>query len=141
MTKISFSFFCVAVLFTAFTSCTNIYYVAETVEPLKVYSTSDTTSFVTYTIPTGGKVLTKKHRKFFYVIYQSYKGYAYSPFYTNYHKYNSSIDGDLYGYSSIKSKSKSKSSSSGGPVHVKGYYRKNGTYVKPYTRKAPSKRY
>lgn len=33
-----------------------------------------------------------------------------------------------------------KSSYSGGPVHVKGYYRKNGTYVKPYTRSAPSRR-
>jgi hypothetical protein len=28
-------------------------------------------------------------------------------------------------------------SSSGGTVQVKGYYRKNGTYVKPYTRSAP----
>lgn len=29
--------------------------------------------------------------------------------------------------------------SSGGSVSVKGYYRKDGTYVKPHTRKAPSK--
>lgn len=28
-------------------------------------------------------------------------------------------------------------SSSGGPVHVKGYYRKDGTYVRPHTRKSP----
>ena len=26
---------------------------------------------------------------------------------------------------------------SSGTVHVKGYYRKNGTYVQPYTRRAP----
>lgn len=29
------------------------------------------------------------------------------------------------------------SNNSGGRVQVKGYYRKNGTYVKPYTRSAP----
>lgn len=28
----------------------------------------------------------------------------------------------------------------GGPVHVRGYYRKNGTYVSPHTRSAPSRR-
>ena len=28
-------------------------------------------------------------------------------------------------------------SSAGGRVQVKGYYRKNGTYVKPHTRSAP----
>lgn len=27
--------------------------------------------------------------------------------------------------------------SSGGTIHVKGHYRKNGTYVEPYTRRAP----
>lgn len=30
--------------------------------------------------------------------------------------------------------------SSGGPVHVKGYYRSNGTYVQPHTRSSPSRR-
>jgi hypothetical protein len=29
------------------------------------------------------------------------------------------------------------SGSTGGTVHVKGYYRKNGTYVRPHTRSAP----
>lgn len=31
-------------------------------------------------------------------------------------------------------------SSSGGTVHVKGYYRKDGTYVRPHTRRAPRRR-
>jgi hypothetical protein len=30
-----------------------------------------------------------------------------------------------------------KTSASGKSIHVKGYYNKKGTYVKPYTRKAP----
>lgn len=29
---------------------------------------------------------------------------------------------------------------SGGPVYVKGYYRKDGTYVRPHTRRAPRRR-
>jgi hypothetical protein len=33
-----------------------------------------------------------------------------------------------------------KSNSSTKTVHVKGYYRKDGTYVRPHTRRAPSKR-
>jgi hypothetical protein len=27
----------------------------------------------------------------------------------------------------------------GGPVHVKGYFKKDGTYVKPHTRRSPRK--
>jgi hypothetical protein len=40
---------------------------------------------------------------------------------------------------SVKSSS-SKSSSSGGAVSVKGYYRKDGTYVRPHTRSAPKRK-
>ncbi|MEO4872790.1 hypothetical protein ABHZ33_09370, partial [Bacteroides uniformis] len=37
-------------------------------------------------------------------------------------------------------KYKYKPTSTGGTVQVKGYYRKDGTYVKPHTRRAPSRR-
>ena len=48
---------------------------------------------------------------------------------------------DYVNYSSASSSVKRSSSpSSGGPVQVKGYYRKNGTYVKPHTRSAPRRR-
>ncbi|HEY4278967.1 MAG TPA: hypothetical protein VGM91_12135 [Conexibacter sp.] len=40
------------------------------------------------------------------------------------------------GHSYVPSTS-SKSTSSGGTVHVRGYYRKDGTYVHSYTRRAP----
>ncbi len=126
-------------------SCSSIYYVGETSEPMKVYEIIDTTSTVSYVIPVGSKVLTqKKSKKYYYIIYENYKGYVYNPNYLNFHKYNSSTDGVLYGYSSIKPKStksynsNSSSRSSGGSVNVKGYYRKNGTYVSPHTRSKPS---
>lgn len=45
------------------------------------------------------------------------------------------------GRNSYHSNSSSSGSSSGGnTVHVKGYYRSDGTYVKGYTRRAPSKK-
>ena len=125
-------------------SCSSIYYVGETTEPINVYAIVDTTSTISYTIPVGSLVLTqKKSKKYHYVIYETYKGYVYNPNYKNYHKYNSSIDGILYGYSTKKPNSSSSynssSSSSGGSVNVKGYYRKNGTYVSPHTRSSPGR--
>ncbi len=38
------------------------------------------------------------------------------------------------------SRATSKGAGSGGTVHVGGYYRKDGTYVKPHTRSAPTRR-
>jgi hypothetical protein len=131
-----FKYIAILIFSVFFFSCSSIYYVGETSEPIKVYSIVDTTTTVNYTIPVGSRVLTqKKSKKYYYIIYESHRGYVYNPNYKNYHKYNSSIDGILYGYSSTKPKStNSYNSSSGGSVNVKGYYRKNGTYVRPYTR-------
>jgi hypothetical protein len=130
-------------LFTAIAifSCSNIYYVGQTTSPLKLYGSTDTNSLISHIIPANSKVLTrKKSKKYYYLIFQSFKGYAYRPEFINYRRYNSAVDGQLYGYSSSGVKSASASSGSRGNVNVKGYYRKNGTYVKPYTRRAPSKR-
>lgn len=137
-----FKFIAIIIFSISFFSCSSIYYVGETSEPINVYSIVDTTSTVNYIIPVGSRVLTqKKSKKYHYIIYENYKGYVYSPNYKNYHKYNSSKDGVLYGYSSTKAKStksynssSSSKSSSRGSVNVKGYYRKNGTYVSPHTR-------
>jgi len=126
----------------AFTSCTTIYYVGQTSDSVKLYNSEDTSTLTTYIIPKGSTVLTTgKSKKYHYLIYETYKGYAYKPIYLNYHKYNSSIDGELYGYSTKKKKSYSSSNgNSGGEVNVKGYYRKDGTYVRPHTRSAPKRK-
>ena len=131
-----------------FFSCSNIYYVGWNSEPLQIYSDANTNSKVYYTIPVTSKVLTRKKTKnYYYVIYQNYdgslyKGYVFKPNYVDYHKFDSSIDGQLYGYSSSKANYSSQSSgSSGGTVQVKGYYRKSGTYVQPHTRSAPSRKH
>ncbi len=126
----------------SFFSCSSIYYVGETIEPINVYTIIDTNSTISSTIPVGSLVLTqKKSKKYHFVIYETYKGYVYNPNYKNYHKYNSSIDGILFGYSSKKPSNlwRYNSSSSGGSVSVKGYFKKNGTYVSPHTRSSPGR--
>ena len=139
-----FNFLVILFLSITLFSCSSIYYVGETSEPIKIYKIIDTTSAVSFTIPAGNKVLTQqKSKNYYYIIYDNYKGYAYNPKYTNYHKYNSSVDGVLHRYSSSKQKitrdhNSSSNYTSGSSVQVKGYYRKNGTYVSPHTRSNPS---
>ena len=72
------------------------------------------------------------------VIWKDFEGYTLNPNY----RYASDIP---YKKAYIKKLRKSAhsirinsgSTSSGGRVQVKGYYRKNGTYVKPHSRSAP----
>jgi len=135
--RLSISLFLVLGLF----SCTTVYYIGVTETPGNIYTAQDTLSNVVYTIPASSKVLIRKKRKKYYsVVYQTYQGYSFNTHFSGYRKFNSLIDGDLYGYSTTKRK-KSASSSLGGRVNVKGYYRKDGTYVKPHTRSAPRRKY
>lgn len=136
------------ILALLFQSCSTVYYVGETNKPTNIYSTNYQTENIVYVIPAGTKVLIeKKYKNSYSVIYDRYKGYSIGCVFNNYHKFNSDYDGILYGYSTSKqnissssSSSRSYQSSSGGSVNVKGYYRKNGTYVKPHTRSAPKRR-
>jgi hypothetical protein len=133
---IIFCFLCVTI-----SSCSTIYYVGQTATDVALYNVTDTTHEVRYVIPIGSTVLTrKKSKKYHYIIFEKYNGYAYKPVYLNYHRYNSTVDGELYGYSSKKKRSSSYSGSSSGTVNVKGYYRKDGTYVRPHTRSAPKRK-
>ena len=50
--------------------------------------------------------------------------------------YYNQVSNSIYG-SGTSGKNSSTSTSSGGTVHVKGYTRKDGTYVRPHTRSAP----
>ena len=138
--KILIRLFAFSISIIFFASCSAVYYVGQTSSPTNIYSSFDTTSSLTYTVPMGTKILVKKkYKKYYYVVYDTYEGYSLNTEFLNYHRFNSNIDGDLYGYSTNKSKS-SNSSSLGGTVNVKGYYRKNGTYVQSHTRSSPSRK-
>lgn len=124
------------ICFTAI-SCSTNYYTVLLTENTKMYTTNDSTSIVT-TVPKDTQVFIspKANKKNYKKIkWGNYSGWAYNPVYRAYNNYTSTSDS--YNSSSYRSSS---TSSSGGTVYVKGYTRKDGTYVRPHTRSSPSRR-
>lgn len=132
------------ILFTlSLTSCV-VYNMQQyvTTEPVIVYSGS--TSEV---IPSETTVyLTNQNKKNLIVTYKNRKWKTQKKYFSSFVSKDNYQDVKKYNYSNSNSsnynsyKSSSSQSSSSGTVNVKGYYRKNGTYVKPHTRSAPSRR-
>lgn len=122
----------------SFISCTTNYYTVLLSEDTPIYGGSNNESIVT-TIPKDTQVFisTKANKKNYKRIkWDNYLGWAYNPSYTTYSSYTPSTT-----YNSTKSTSSfTPRSSSGGSVQVKGYTRKDGTYVRPHTRSAPRRR-
>ncbi|WP_143813387.1 hypothetical protein [Parabacteroides provencensis] len=135
-----------------FSSCTTNYFLCETACPVKLY-TSPNTHSAYIEVPVGKNLIsTGKYKKYRKAKYGNRKGYVYKTKFRSEKKIRYLSDWEFdsetstYKYSrsnytlSNSSKYNYKSTSTGGTVHVKGYYRKNGTYVKPHTRRAPSRR-
>ncbi|MFA6057527.1 MAG: hypothetical protein WC756_04965 [Taibaiella sp.] len=129
-----------------FSSCYNGFYTGETLEDFQIYS-SPNSSEPTVTIPAGSRILYKKEGKGKYVACESYSGYTRRIKFRKYRKESFSED-QLLPYTKIykasddnyepsKSYKSVEPTYNGGRVRVKGYYRKNGTYVRPHTRSAP----
>lgn len=119
-------------------SCTNYYTVLLT-EDTNVYATSSNENIIT-TIPKDTQVyISNKANKKNYkkIKWGNYYGLAYNPSYTSYSAYTSARN---YNTSTPSYNNYTPSKSSGGTVHVKGYTRKDGTYVSPHTRSAPRRR-
>lgn len=130
-------------------SCVSYYNVTVNNDTI-LYSTENDESPVIYTVSSGTSVYikgenSKKYRK---IKYGKYVGWAYYPNYTSPSQYSSRSTSTSQSISSPSSRSSSASTrssssnytSSGKTVNVKGYYRKNGTYVRPHTRSAPRRR-
>jgi hypothetical protein len=121
------------------TSCATNYYSVLLTEDAKLYNATDSTTIIT-TIPKNTQVFLSSNpekKNYKKLKWGNYSGWAYSPVYTSYSSYipvKTSIGTSTYNYSSGSSRS------SGGSVSVKGYHRKDGTYVRPHTRSAPSRR-
>ncbi len=116
------------------TSCVNYYNVTVNAETV-LYSSGNDGSSVVYSVPSGSSVYIKgkKSKKYRKIKYENYAGWAYYPNYTASTNYSSSSSSS----SSSSTRSSSNYSSPGKTVNVKGYYRKNGTYVRPHTRSSP----
>ena len=116
------------------TSCVNYYSVTVNAETV-LYSSGNDGSSVVYSVPSGSVVYIKgkKSKKYRKIKYGNYVGWAYYPNYTASSNYSSRYSSS----SSSSSRSSSNYSNPGKTVNVKGYYRKNGTYVRPHTRSSP----
>ncbi|ASK32144.1 hypothetical protein CEY12_19465 [Chryseobacterium sp. T16E-39] len=119
-------------------SCSTNYYTVLLSEDAKMYSSTDSSNIVTL-IPkdtqvfVSSKINKRNYRK---IKWGNYSGWAYNPVYTSYGNYTplkTTTSSSTYNYNS-------NSSTSGGTVSVKGYTRKDGTYVRPHTRSSPSRR-
>lgn len=131
-----------------FGSCTTNYFLCETAGPVKLYTSPDTHS--TYIeIPVGKSLIsTGKYKKYRKAKYGNKRSYVYKTKFLSEKKICSLSDWEFdsetstykysrFNYTLNNSKYKYKSKSTGGTVQVKGYYRKDGTYVRPHTRRAP----
>lgn len=117
-------------------SCVTNYYLVNIDEDATIYSSKKGTDSIAV-IPKGSgayiNTSDKKQRK---IKWKNYKGWVINPVYSNYSMSNNSSN-----YNSSGNYTKSSSTTSaGGSVQVKGYTRKNGTYVAPHTRSAPRRR-
>ncbi|MCX8525884.1 hypothetical protein OF897_18375 [Chryseobacterium formosus] len=128
------------VLLLSVISCTN-YYTVRLQEDTPLYSSSEGESSVTI-IPKDTEVflsLKADKKNFRKLKWGNYYGWANKPNYTSYTGYSKASSYSSSPQSRSSSSYNSKSSS-GGSVQVKGYTRKNGTYVSPHTRSAPRRR-
>ena len=151
-----FTFFLSLIL--SLCSCTTSYYLFNVDAPTEVYATQNLSVRVG-TIQKGEQVIaTKAKGRFRKVEYYTgtnfYSGYMTSKVFpnenvvsTDFHKSFVSAPSSVSSRTSAtavegrkSSKASLKPTNSSGTVNVKGYYRKNGTYVRPYTRSAPRRK-
>lgn len=137
MKKILFLILIFTILMTGCSS--GKYYIYQTESKIDLQPTKD--NFLPYMyVPKGKHIVIKESRSTVKKAqYGSHKGYICG----TYNLSNPIQKGKRIDFTeSIKTKSSySPSRSTGtGRVQVKGYYRKDGTYVRPHTRKSPTKR-
>ncbi|WP_374175188.1 hypothetical protein [Flavobacterium tructae] len=118
-------------------SCATNYYFVNIDEDTPIFTSENGKESVAI-IPKGsGAYINRSDKKARKIKWQNFKGWAINPAYSNSSfssiPDNNNSSGSSYTKSPIRT-------SSGGSVHVKGYTRKNGTYVAPHTRSAPRRR-
>ncbi|WP_428232038.1 hypothetical protein [Flavobacterium sp.] len=118
-------------------SCSTNYYFVNIDEDTTIFNSKNGKESVT-TIPKGfGAYINRSDKKERKVKWRNFKGWVINPKYSNAifssHSNSNNSSKDSYTKSSTKT-------SSGGTVQVKGYTRKNGTYVAPHARSAPRRR-
>lgn len=125
------------IIYFLFTSCVTNYYFVNLEEDTPIYDNANGGGQSIVVIPKGYSAYvssgTKKNRK---IKWKNYKGWVVNPVYNN-SSFNSSQSNNS---SNTNYESSYSGNSSGGTVNVRGYTRKDGTYVRPHTRSAPRRR-
>ncbi|RDI14442.1 hypothetical protein [Flavobacterium sp. AG291] len=115
-----------------FTSCTT--YLTVTLEKEVILYKTKKKNDSLHVIPANTQVyLSKRNKKYRRIKYDNYYGWVINPIYTE------SVNEVKTTTSTSSYQTKSNNMSSGGSVHVKGYTRKDGTYVRPHTRSRSKK--
>lgn len=125
---------------------TENYYIVSITEDALVYAKDDLNSICLEEVKVGEPIymiLDKSKKGFRKVKYKGKTGYVYRPSFkayapSSYRAVARNIGKDSTVTSSTRTYTPA--TSSNGTVHVRGYYRKDGTYVKPHTRSAPRRR-
>ena len=129
--------FSLILLLFIFNSCVTNYYSVNIDEDTTIFTSKSEKESVTV-IPKGSTVYInrsgKKARK---IKWRNFKGWVLNPVYSNSSFSSNSSNSNSSNNTHTNSSTKT---SSGGTVQVKGYTRKNGTYVAPHTRSAPKRR-
>jgi hypothetical protein len=129
-------------LLLIFNSCATNYYFVNIDEDTTIFNSKNAKESVTV-IPKGsGAYINRSDKKERKLKWRNFKGWAINPAYSN-SIFSSNSNNNSSGNNNSSNNSYTKSStrtSSGGTVQVKGYTRKNGTYVAPHTRSAPRRR-
>lgn len=121
------------------TSCVTNYYSVIVTEDTKLYSDKFLNEPV-ITIPKDSEVfISDKKSKKKKITYGTYSGWAYKPSFRS-SSYKPESKNSTSSYVPKSSSYSTPSSSAGKTVQVKGYTRKDGTYVKPHTRSAPRRK-
>ena len=113
------------------TSCVTNYYQVTLTEETQLFNDKNLNEPITY-IPANTEVLVSGAKARKKIKYGSYSGYAWNPSYSGSTNYGNNYSSKSS--TSKRTKAYSSPPSGGKSVHVKGYTRKDGTYVKSHTR-------
>ena len=140
-------FLFISLIIIIFSSCrihiTENYYTVTITEDAAIYLKSDLNSKLEEIVTAGEPIymiLDKSRNGFRKIKYKGKVGYVYRP---SFKTYSSNEYKQITSTPDSIKKAKVKTfnpSTTSGTVHVRGYYRKNGTYVKPHNRSAPRRR-
>jgi len=109
-------------------SCSSSYYFREVSLDTPIYHKKSKSGRFLFVIPKGEKVFVRGKSKYKKIKYKNHTGWAYLPLLVK-------IKDNKRSFRKVTIKSKKIKNYSCGPVYVRGYYRKDGTYVRPHTRR------